>query len=117
MPDEENYHIRRDEWNEMRSTLKEVRDAMLKLVERENARDDRIAWANDRAEAAHAHAERALVLANELKSDVVVIQERIGVNAKTLDGWQSMVMKIAAGVCIAGICGVAGYILAGGAVI
>lgn len=108
-----NYQIRREEWDEVRATLKEVRDAVLKLAERENARDDRIAAANEKAESAHAHADRAHTLANDLNTRVTRIEERTGVNSTTINDWKGVAYRVIGGLTVISASGVAAYFMAG----
>lgn len=106
MPDM-NYTIRREEWEKVVDTLDHINRTLIRLEERENARDDRVVHAQ-------ATADRALDLATSNATRLTTIEANTGHNTRAIDGWQGWVMKITGALIVAGVCGFIGFLIAGG---
>lgn len=103
---EQNYTIRRDEWEKVVDTLQDIKSAIIRLEERENARDDRVA-------ASQATAEKALQLATDNATRITKLEASTGTNTKMLDNWQATALRLIGYLTGAGIVGAAGFFLGG----
>lgn len=103
MPDQ-TFTMRRDEWQEVLTSLRTIEKTLIRLEERENARDDRVVLAQDTAT-------KALALAQQNSTRLTAVELKIGTNTETIGNWQSMAFRIIGKLAAAGILAVAGYMI------
>ncbi len=107
MTEHTSFTMRRDDWQEVLASIRNIEKSLVRLEERENARDDRLILAQDTAN-------RALALAQQNGSRVALLESQSGQNKKSIDGWQGMAFKIAGQLSVLGIVGAIGFMVGGG---
>lgn len=107
MTEHNSYTIRRDDWQEVLASIRNIEKSLVRLEERENAWNDRLILSQETAN-------RALALAQQNGSRITLVESQMGQNKKSIDGWQGMAFKIAGQLSVLGIVGAIGFMVGGG---
>lgn len=102
---DEHYYIRREEWAEVRDTVKRIEAAVIGFLEREKS-----------ISAATARAQETADKANERIDDIVtrlaVVEVETQKNSGNWSDIKGLTFKIISGLILAGLCGLVGYMVA-----
>ncbi|MCH8530357.1 MAG: hypothetical protein LAT65_05855 [Saccharospirillum sp.] len=98
------FTMRHDEWQQVLNSIGNIEKTLIRLEERENARDDRV-------ETAQKTATQALTLAQQNHSRLNTVEVHIGNSSKTIDSWQGMAFSVIGKLTAAGVLAVAGYMI------
>lgn len=101
------YTIRREEWQKVVDTLDDIQRTLIRLEERENARDDRVL-------SAQATADKAMAMATSNATRITTLEADSGHNSRALDNWQQTALRLVGYLIGAGVVGYVGFIIGGG---
>lgn len=101
------FTMRHDEWKQVLNSISNIEKTLIRLEERENARDGRV-------EVAQETATKALALAQQNSTRLHTVEVKIGTNAEAIGNWQSLAFRIIGKLTAAGIVGAIGYLIGTG---